>query len=137
MSDDIEDYFKYIYKLTVDNIDIYITVTVSGQVRAGSKHQLQNAHMPPFPSWKSIPNSWLELWIPENQGHTLIHLAIKDGAIWCNIGKDLTPGNKEFPYLFMTKLRYLSIEKKAQEIENKHDDHLRQQRLLHGIDLNR
>ncbi len=133
MSDNIEDYFKYVYKLTVDNNDVYIAVTVSGQIRAGSENQLKRIHMPPFPNWGSMEDSWLELWIPGNQGHTLIHLTIKDNAVWCNIGKDLRQTNNEFPYLFMTKLRYLSIKKKAQEIEDNFEDHLRQQRLLYGI----
>ncbi len=136
-TDNIGDYFKYVHKLTVNNFDIYIAVTEYGKLRIGSKGQLQRATMPRFPSWIGVEDAWFDLWHPTTYGHILVHLTIKDNAIWCNTGKDLSPNNKEFPYMFMNKLRYLAIKKKADEIRDKHDDLLRQKRLLNGIDLNR
>ncbi len=133
----VNDIFKYVHELTVGDYKIYVAVTDSGKLRVGSKKQLQSAHMPRLPQWGSMDDAWLTIWEEGNFDKVSIHLKIIDGAVWCNIGKDLEPYDDEYPFLFVNKLRYLSFVKKAQEIEDKHDDHLRQQRLLNGIDLNR
>ncbi len=129
------DIFKYVHELTVGDHKIYVAVTDSGKLRVGSKRQLQSAHMPRLPQWDSMDDAWITIW--GTFGDIFIHLKIIDGAVWCNIGKDLGPSDNNFPFLFVNKLRYLTFVKKAQEIEDKHEDHLRQQRLLNGIDLNR
>ncbi len=121
--------WKYIHKIDVNDYEVYLAISETGKIRIGSKKQLQNQHMPSF----FISNDqWVTL-LNDNFSHTLLHLKIIDGALWCNLGKDLGPDDKEYPFFFMTRIRQLAIQKKAQEIEDKHDDHLRQQRLLHGI----
>ncbi len=121
--------WKYIHKIDVNSYDVYLAISETGGVRIGSKKQLQNQHMPSF----FISNDqWISL-TDDNFSLTLLHMKIIDGAIWCNLGKDLGPDDKDYPFLFMTKIRQLAILKKASQIEDKHDDHLRQQRLLHGI----
>ncbi len=121
--------WKYIHKIDVSGYDVYLAISETGNVRIGSKKQLQNQHMPSF----FISNDqWVTL-LNDNFSHTLLHMKIIDGAIWCNLGSDLTPDDNQYPFLFMTRIRQLAILKKAGQIENEHDDHLRQQRLLHGI----
>ena len=137
MIDESSGIYSYIYKHEVNQMDIYIAITKTGQIRIGSDLQLRRAHLPSLPPWNNLHDTWVNLLIKSGSGKVLVHLIEKDGALWCNIGEDLIPNNKEFPYLFMTKLRYLSLVKKAKEIGDKHDDYLRQHRLLNGIDLNR
>ncbi len=122
---DVDDIYQYIYKFEVNNTDLYITVTNSGQIKIGSRSQLKRAHMPQMPLWDYAKDSWISTYGDFNEP-IFIHLTIKDQALWCNLGPELLPGDNDYPYLFMNKLRYLAIIKRAKEIEVKHDERLRE-----------
>ncbi len=121
--------WKYIRKIDVNGYDVYLAISETGNVRIGSKKQLQNQHMPSF---FISSDQWVSL-TDDNFSLTLLHMKIIDGAIWCNLGKDLEPDDKDYPFLFMTKIWQLAIQKKADQISDEHGDYLRQQRLLYGI----
>ncbi len=123
--------WRYVHQIDVDGYFVYLAISETGDIKIGSKKQIKNARASSFFISEKY-SCWITLLNP-NYSHTLLHTKIIDKNIWCNLGSDLEPSDKEYPFLFMTWIRWMSIQKMARDIKDKHDDHLRQQRLLHGI----
>ncbi len=104
---------KLLDKITIKKWDIFICANDSGQLRIGSEHQAERRLMPNFiPSddcWVSILGDYME-WYQ-------LHLQEKPEGWWCNFAPtdDLPVNNKDFPFFFISRIKYKALLKQAEE----------------------
>ncbi len=122
-----EKIFAYAAKFNVGDVEICVAITTGGKIKIGSVSQLQMAHMLSF--WLNPGETRWYTIRPHMSRDCLVHVKYQDGEIVCNCGPDLKENDTNYPYTLMTKLRYLSIQKRAVEIRASHKEFLRVQLL--------
>ena len=104
---------KDLILVRVEDRNIFIHLTNYGELKLGGEHQVKSGHMGTLnlkytgPSWYHIDNS-------KNINFTI---KVINEQAWCNIGKSIDSAYTEFPFLFLTKLEILAIEKQLANLK--------------------
>jgi hypothetical protein len=119
--EDLEDCpYVYIEEKNIGEYKVYIAITDVGGLRIGTLFQLERAHMPAL---HLVNDGWVTLTV-DFDTQLLMHLKTDTGGIYCNLEKDLDINNKVFPFLFMSKISYLALLKRARKYEEEYQKKL-------------
>ncbi len=111
---------EYKYKIEINKTFINVLITESGNIRIELHGNMNDSHQSPFfVRPENGQSQWIAL-LTRQRRWIHLHLKMVDNIIQCNLGRELEPDNNQYPFFFMTKLRYLAIRKKAKQIEEEY-----------------
>jgi hypothetical protein len=100
----------------LSGMNIYLAVTDTGGLRIGTNLMWVRKQMHSFYFGSDVWSNLVYLSdISFELEYIMVHWLVKDDGIYCNIGKDLSIDDNEFPFFFASNIRRKAIEKQQKD----------------------
>ena len=86
----------------------------------GTVNQILSGHLVPFVMGSALWYNMVQGQYGEDK--ILVHTKMVGKDLWCNADKDLEPSDKEFPFMMISALDYLYLQKRFKEIVKEYQE---------------
>jgi hypothetical protein len=104
-----------LFHLPIQGHEIIFKATDYGKLRIGGYIEWSGHYMQSFPINYINGDIWFNLKGRHYSQIFMLHVNFTPKAIWCNAGPELSIDDNEFPFLLISPIRRLAIQKQIQE----------------------